>query len=98
MPAYIIVDVQINNPEEYEEYRKLTPASIASYGGSFIVRGGNAEVLEGDWKPGRVVVLEFPDADRAKQWWSSIEYASAKSIRQGAATTRMIVMDGVNAV
>ncbi|MEO8413466.1 MAG: DUF1330 domain-containing protein [Ginsengibacter sp.] len=96
MPAYIIVDVEINNPEEYEEYKKLTPASIASYGGSFIVRGGAAEVLEGDWKPGRVVVLEFPDADRAKQWWHSVEYAPAKIIRQRAANTRMIVVDGLH--
>ena len=96
MPAYIIVDVKINNPGEYEEYKKLTPASIAAYQGSFIVRGGPTETLEGDWDPGRIVVLKFPDAERARQWWNSTEYAAAKRIRQGASSTRMILADGVN--
>ena len=96
MPAYIIVDVKINNPDEYEEYKKLTPASIAAYQGSFIVRGGPTETLEGDWVPGRIVVLEFPNAERARQWWNSPEYAAAKLIRQGASSTRMILVDGVN--
>ena len=83
MPAYIIVDVKINNPEEYEEYKKLTPASVAAYQGVFIVRGGPSETLEGDWVPGRIVVLKFPNAERARQWWNSSEYAAAKLIRQG---------------
>ncbi|MEP6952380.1 MAG: DUF1330 domain-containing protein [Ginsengibacter sp.] len=96
MPAYVIVDVKINNHDEYEEYKKLTPAAIGAYQGSFIVRGGPTETLEGDWAPGRIVVLEFPDAERARQWWSSTEYAAAKLIRQGAAVTRMILVDGVN--
>ena len=96
MPAYIIVDVNINNPDEYEEYKKLTPASVAAYQGSFIVRGGPTETLEGDWVPGRIVVLEFPNADRARQWWNSTEYAAAKLIRQRASVTRMILADGVS--
>lgn len=96
MPAYIIVDVEINNPDEYEEYKKLTPASIAAYQGSFIVRGGPTETLEGAWEPGRIVVLEFPNAERARQWWNSPEYAAAKLIRQRASTTRMILVDGVS--
>jgi uncharacterized protein (DUF1330 family) len=95
MAAYIIVDVKINNAEMYEEYKKLTPASIAAYQGKFIVRGGATETLEGDWKPGRVVVLEFPNAEHAKQWWSSSEYAPAKNIRQKAATTKMILAEGI---
>jgi len=96
MAAYIIVDVKINNPDEYEEYKELTPASIAAYQGSFIVRGGPTETLEGDWIPGRIVILEFPDAERARQWWNSTEYAPAKLIRQGAASTRMILAEGVS--
>jgi uncharacterized protein (DUF1330 family) len=96
MAAYIIVDVKIHNPGEYEEYKKLTPASIAAYQGSFIVRGGPTETLEGDWDPGRIVVVEFPNAERARQWWNSTEYATAKRIRQGASSTRMILADGVN--
>jgi|ERR1017187_2607092 len=96
MPAYIIVDVKINNPEMYKEYKKLTPASIAAYQGNFIVRGGATETLEGDWEPGRIVVLEFPNAERARQWWNSTEYAPAKNIRQSAATTKMILAEGAN--
>ena len=95
MPAFIIVDVKITNPGDYEEYKKLTPASIAAYQGSFVVRGGATETLEGDWRPERIVVLQFPDAERARQWWNSHEYAGAKLIRQRAAFTRMILVDGV---
>ena len=95
MAACIIVDVKINNPEDYEEYKKLTPVSIAAYHGKFIVRGGATETLEGDWKPGRVVVLEFPNAELARQWWNSAEYAPAKNIRQSAASTNMILAEGV---
>jgi uncharacterized protein (DUF1330 family) len=98
MAAYIIVDVKIYNSLAYEEYKKLTPASIAAYKGKFIVRGGAAETLEGDWDPGRVVVLEFPDTDQAKRWWSSTEYASIKLMRQGASSTKMILVEGVNTV
>jgi uncharacterized protein (DUF1330 family) len=95
MPAYIIVDVTIVEPVEYETYKKLTPASIAAYNGRFIVRGGQAETLEGDWEPGRVVVIEFPTAAIAKAWWSSDEYGAAKSIRQRTAETKMILVEGV---
>lgn len=96
MPAYVIVDVKINDPVEYEEYKKLTPAAIAAYDGKFIVRGGPVEVLEGNWDYGRIVLIEFKSVARAKEWWSSTEYAKAKSMRQRASTTKMIVVDGVS--
>ncbi len=94
MPAYIIVEVEITDPESYVGYTKLTPATIASYDGKFIVRGGSTESLEGDWQPGRMVVLEFPSVERAKEWWNSPEYSPAKEIRNQAARTRMIVAEG----
>ncbi|MBD0298336.1 MAG: DUF1330 domain-containing protein [Flavisolibacter sp.] len=94
MPAFVIVDVQIDEPEEYEEYKKLTPASIAAYEGKFIVRGGKTETLEGSWQPQRMVVLQFPSVERAKEWWHSTEYAAAKAIRQRTAHTKMIVVEG----
>lgn len=94
MPAYIIVEVEVTDPETYVGYTKLTPATIAAYDGKFIVRGGSTESLEGEWNPGRVVVLEFPNVERAKEWWSSPEYGPAKAIRHKAATTRMIVAEG----
>jgi uncharacterized protein (DUF1330 family) len=95
MAAYVIVDVDIADPVVYGEYRQLTPAAIAAYGGRFVVRGGQTETLEGDWTPGRVVVLEFESVARAREWWSSPEYAPAKALRQRSATTRMILVEGV---
>ncbi len=94
MPAYVIVDVSIHNAENYEAYKKLTPASIAAYGGRFIVRGGEIVTLEGDWHPERIVVAEFPSIEKAKDWWASEEYAPAKAIRQANATTKMILVEG----
>ena len=96
MPAYIIVEIEIHDPETYEEYKKLTPISLAAYGGKFIVRGGRIETLEGDWQPQRIVVLEFPTVERAKEWWASEEYAPAKNLRQRTAHTKMIVVEGFN--
>ncbi len=95
MPAYIIVDVNIHDAAAYEAYKKLTPASVEAYNGKFVVRGGPAELLEGDWKPGRLVILEFPTTAAAKSWWSSPEYAPAKAARQQAAITNMILVPGV---
>lgn len=95
MAAYIMAEITITDPLEYEEYKKLTPAAIAAYGGKFVVRGGLTETLEGDWQPGRMVVLEFPSVERAKEWWHSDIYSKAKIIRQRTATTKMIVVEGV---
>ena len=94
MSAYIIVEVTIHDPETYKDYMQLTPAAIAAYDGKFIVRGGKTESLEGDWNPQRIVVLEFPSVERAKQWWNSEEYAPAKKIRQATSSTKMIVVEG----
>jgi uncharacterized protein (DUF1330 family) len=95
MPAYVIVDVSIHDHKEYEEYKKLTPAAITAFNGKFIVRGGPTLTLEGDWKPERIVVLEFPTVERAREWWHSEIYAEAKLIRQRTAKTRMIIVEGV---
>lgn len=97
MPAYVIVEVEIHDPVEYEEYKTLTPESIAAYNGRFVVRGAQTESLEGDWNPQRIVVLEFPSVERAKEWWRSEEYAPAKEIRQRSAKTKMLVVDGYEA-
>lgn len=95
MPAYVIVDVEVLDPERYEVYKQLTPASIAVYDGRFLVRGGASETLEGEWQPKRLVVVEFPTIERAKEWWNSTEYAAAKALRQATAHTNMIVAEGV---
>ncbi|MFZ5970067.1 MAG: DUF1330 domain-containing protein [Bacteroidota bacterium] len=95
MKAYIIVDVQVIDPVRYEDYKKLTPASLEPFGGKFIVRGGQTETLEGNWIPGRIVMVEFPSAEKAKAWWSSEGYAPAKALRQATSYTRMILVEGV---
>jgi uncharacterized protein (DUF1330 family) len=95
MSAYVIVEVSIQDHREYEEYKKLTPAAVAAFNGKFIVRGGETITLEGDWKPERIVVLEFPSAEKANEWWHSELYTEAKLIRQRAAKTKMIIIRGV---
>lgn len=94
MAAYVIVDIEIHTPERYEEYKALAGPTVERYGGRYVVRGGRAENLEGEWEPHRVVVLEFPDYERAKQWWNSEEYAPGKRLRQSIAHSRMIVVEG----
>ena len=95
MPAYIIVDSNVTDPAKYEGYKKLTPAAIAAHGGRFIVRGGRTAVLEGDWQPKRVVVIEFPDFERAKKFYDSPEYLACRKAREGAATLDMVLAEGV---
>ncbi len=95
MKAYIIVDVTITEPIRYEVYKSLTPTSLLPYQGKFLTRGGTTETLEGDWQPGRMVVIEFPSTENAKAWWSSAEYAPAKAIRQETSETQMILIEGI---
>lgn len=94
MKAFVIVDVRVNDTDQYEAYKKLTPASLDPFQGKFVVRGGKSETLEGDWQPERIVVLEFPSMDLARAWWSSSEYASAKKIRQSSSVTQMLLIEG----
>ena len=94
MPAYVIVEVSINDQLEYENYKKLTPAAIAAFNGKFVVRGGKTISLEGNWEPERIVVLEFPSVEIANEWWHSELYTEAKLIRQRSADTKMIIVEG----
>ncbi len=94
MPAYVIVEVKIYDYQNYEEYKELTPAAVAAYGGKFIVRGTQTGSLEGGWHPERIVVFQFESVSRAKDWWPLKQYGIAKKIRQAAAQTKMIVVDG----
>jgi uncharacterized protein (DUF1330 family) len=95
MPAYVVVEVDIHDPERYARYQDMAPPSIYQYGGRYVARGGKCEALEGDWKPPRFVILEFENAERAKAWWSSPEYAEAKKLRHATATTRMLLVEGL---
>jgi uncharacterized protein (DUF1330 family) len=95
MPTYVIANVRVTDPELYREYAAGTPASIARFGGRFLVRGGAAEVREGSWSPHRVVVIEFPDGDAARAWYESDEYRALLEIRQRAAETELVFVEGV---
>lgn len=95
MAAYIVVEVDVRDAARYEDYKHMVPPTLAQYGGRFVVRGGVAETLEGDWSPGRIVIVEFPSVEQARAWWGSAEYAPAKELRQATAHTRMILVEGV---
>ncbi|MCI0606626.1 DUF1330 domain-containing protein [bacterium] len=95
MPAYVIVDIDVQDLILYEEYKRLAPASIAKYGGKYLARGGATEVLEGVWIPKRFVILQFESVARAKEWVNSPEYAPAKNLRHQCATAHMILTEGL---
>lgn len=95
MPAYVIVEIEVTDPAGYAEYREQAPPIVAAHGGRYIVRGGPVELLEGDWQPKRLVILEFPSVEQAKGWWSSEEYRAPKEMRQRTTRTKMIVVEGL---
>ena len=95
MSALIIVDIEVLDPVRYEDYKRLASAAIAAHGGRYLVRGGKTEVLDGEWTPRRMVVLEFDSVEKAKAWRVSPEYAEAKRIRDSCARANMIVAEGL---
>lgn len=94
MPAYVIADVDVHDPETYRRYAALVPGTLEPFGGRFLVRGGDHEVLEGSWQPLRLVVLEFPSADHARQWYVSDAYVEAMAIRASASDGNIVLVDG----
>ena len=93
--AYIIANVTVTNPAQYEEYKKWSSAAMQAHGAQVCTRGGKVDVLEGDWQPDRVVVLKFPDLQAAHAFYNSSEYGKARAARQGAAIMRMVAVEGV---
>jgi uncharacterized protein (DUF1330 family) len=94
MAAYVIADITIKNPEVFAEYRKQVPATVEKYRGRYLARGGAHEVLEGDWHPARVIVLEFPDLAAARAWYGSPEYRPLIALRQSAASGPVVLVEG----
>jgi uncharacterized protein (DUF1330 family) len=94
MSAYVIVNVDTRDPEQYKSYKALAEETVAHFGGRYLARGGQMEVLEGTWRPTRIVVLEFETYERAHAWWHSEEYAPAKALRQRLSTTDLLIVDG----
>ena len=95
MSAYIIVEIEITDPVGYEEYKKQAAATVHRYGGKYIVRGGKTEVLEGDWTPKRIVILQFDSMNRAKEWLNCEEYREPRKLRHKTARTKMILVEGI---
>lgn len=94
MSAYFIVDIEVTDPEAYEEYRRHVPPLVAKHGGKYLVRGGEFEVLEGGWTPNRLVVLEFPSSAAAKEFYDSDEYRPLKEIRLKATNSTGVLVEG----
>lgn len=95
MTAYVILDIDVQDPSGYEEYKKLAPAAVEYYGGTYIARGGNTETLEGDWSPSRLVILQFENSEQAKKWLNSEEYREARAMRHKTAKSQVVVIEGV---
>jgi uncharacterized protein (DUF1330 family) len=93
MTAYVLADISVTDPARYEDYKTLAASSAEQYGGRYVVRGGNVEVLEGNWPTGRFVMLEFNDAAAARRWYNSPEYTAAIAIRQEAADARLVLVE-----
>ena len=95
MAAYVVADLTLTDPEGFAEYREAVPATVERYGGRYLMRGGGGDVLEGEWQPARLTVIEFPSAEQARAWWGSEEYRHIKAVRQRTAKTNLIVVEGV---
>jgi len=95
MPVFIIVQVDVTDPEAFATYRDQVPPTLEPFGGKYMVRGGEQDVLEGDWAAARTVVLRFPSVERAKAWHASDIYEGPKALRQSAAKTNMLVIEGL---
>lgn len=95
MAAYMIVDLDITDPEGFREYQQRVGATIEQFGGKYLVRGGTHETLEGDWPLHRLVILEFESMEQVRRWYDSVEYAAISHIRHQTAHTQMILVQGV---
>ena len=97
MPAYLIVEIRgVRDEQTYARYRDRVSAQLAAFGGQYLVRGGKAERLEGEWEPRRIVVVKFESAQAAKRWWSSEDYRELREMRQASTETNMILVEGIS--
>lgn len=95
MAGYLVADIDVTNPAQFEEYKKLAPAAVAKYGGRYLIRGGAYEAMEGDWKPQRLTEVEFDSMEKAKAFYHSPEYQVAIKARKGAANMKMLLVQGI---
>ena len=94
MAGYVVVELETSDHECMARYRELSGPSVERHGGRFLVRGGRFELLEGDWNPERLVVIEFPSVEQAREWYESEDYREARDVRAGAARLQMLLVEG----
>jgi len=94
VPAYVIADVEITDPDGFETYRDRVPESLARHGVEYVAFGGTTEVLEGDWNPSRLVILRFEDVEHARAWYASEDYQELIRLRQATSRTNMLIVEG----
>jgi len=94
MPAYVVVDIDVKDPEAYKQYVALAPASVEAHGGKYLARAGRTEKLEGDGLPRWVVILQFESIEQARAWLAPDD-APVKQLRHQSASTNMVVIEGV---
>ena len=95
MPAYLVADVQVTDPVRYEDYKQLAATAIAKFGGRYLVRGGAHTTVEGEWKPHRLVIMEFADVATARRFYDSPEYREARAARANAAKGQFVIVEGL---
>jgi len=95
MAAYLIADIEIHDPQAYEEYKERASSSLKPFGGRYLARGGHHEVMEGNWRPTRLVLLEFPDMAALQRWYNSADYTAAKPFRLASARSDFVALEGV---
>jgi uncharacterized protein (DUF1330 family) len=95
MSAYFVLDVEVIDPVSYQGYLNMATPTVSLYGGKYIVRGGKSEILEGDWSPKRLVIIEFESTEKVLAWLNSPEYAPAHELRLKYARSKSIVVEGV---
>jgi uncharacterized protein (DUF1330 family) len=96
LAAFLIVEIaEVHDEVAYAKYREALSPDLAAAGGTYLVRGGQVEVLEGDWRPKRIVVVRFDSAEAARRWWKGSAYAEVKAMRQRSTTTNLILVEGV---
>jgi uncharacterized protein (DUF1330 family) len=95
MAAYVLLNIEVTDSTRYADYAKAAEASVKQYGGRYLARGGRAERLEGTTEPKRIVILEFPSYERAKEWWESADYRDPKQLRQASARSETLIVNGI---
>jgi uncharacterized protein (DUF1330 family) len=97
MAAYLIAEiVEVMNPAKMEEYRKRVPAVVERFGGRYLAASSSPQTLEGTWRPGFAVMIEFPSRERLMAWYDSKEYAELKALRQAAVISSLVAVDGLS--